>query len=69
MIKKGDVFYKAWVNLEHKEPSTTELDEFHVTQVNKNGIYLTEKNCFQLGQKIKEKWGLWLAFKYSSVLS
>ena len=55
MIRKGDIFYKAWVYLDHKDPSSIELDEYHVTHINKYGIYLTLKNASTWGKKSNKK--------------
>jgi predicted transglutaminase-like cysteine proteinase len=44
-MKKGDVFYKAWLNLESclSERCSLEVEEWHVTKTDKNGTYLTQK--------------------------
>lgn len=56
MIKKGQIFYKAWINVESnlKEKSTVEFSEWHVTSCNAGGIYLREK-CFSTWGKLSKK--------------
>ncbi len=51
MITKGDIFYHAWVNLEPNDKSTIEFEEWHVTSVNKNGVYLTQKTSLTWGKR------------------
>lgn len=45
MIKKGDVFYAAWLSLEtmQSEKCSIQIEEWIVTSSNKNGVYLTQK--------------------------
>lgn len=53
-VNKGDIFYKAWLNIEscQTEKSTIEIEEWVVTNFNKNGIYLTQKiNRITWGKK------------------
>lgn len=45
MIKKGDIYYKAYLGLESSisENCSLDIEEWHVTKINAVGIYLTEK--------------------------
>lgn len=44
-LKKGDILYKAWLSLEscREDKCSIEVEEHHVTSVNKNGVYLVQK--------------------------
>lgn len=44
-LKKGDILYKTFLSLEtaRDEKVTLEVEEWHVTSVNKNGVYLVQK--------------------------
>ena len=57
-LQKGDVLYRAWINIESdlKEKSTVEFMEYHVTTINKSGIYLKEK-CSSTYGKLSKKNG------------
>ncbi|BAX79050.1 hypothetical protein [Labilibaculum antarcticum] len=58
IIKKGDILYQAWINVESdlKEKSTVEFSEYHVTTVNKTGIHLRQK-CYSTYGKLSKKNG------------
>ena len=56
MVKKGDIYYVPYICVEtdKNEKSEVKLDEWHVTMINKNGIYLKEKNYWTWGKKSKK---------------
>lgn len=53
MLKKGDILYKAWVSLDtaSNERCSIEVEEWHVTQVDKSGVFLRMK-CFMTWGKL-----------------
>jgi len=58
MINKGDIFYGAWISVlsAANEHSAIEMEEWHVTKVDKNGIYLKQKTRISWG-KLSKKHG------------
>lgn len=58
ILKKGDILYHAWINVESdlKEKSSVEFFEYHVTTINKTGIFLRQK-CFSTYGKLSSKQG------------
>lgn len=56
MIKKGDIFYKSWFNIEFRdgEKSSIEIEEWHVRYIDRSYIYLREKNSITYGKLSKK---------------
>lgn len=58
-IAKGDILYKSWLSIEsvvNGDGCTIEIEEWHITNVNKNGIYL-RKRCYFTWGKLSKKHG------------
>jgi len=51
-IKKGDVFYEPWINLDITigEKSSIEVDQWHVTNIDKRGVFFREKTRLTWGK-------------------
>lgn len=56
-IKKGDIVYKMWINVESelKEKSTLEIEEWHITKIDKRGIFLRQKDKLTWGKLSKKQ--------------
>lgn len=52
MIKKGDIFYSSWLNIEsaRTEKSYIEIEEWHVTKIDKEFLHLKQKNLLTWGK-------------------
>ena len=55
-ISKGQIFYSCWVNIEASTKSLIEFEEWHVSNIDKNGINLIQKNFITYG-KLSTKHG------------
>ena len=57
MINKGDIFYDAFLSVDERkgERSTVEFIEWHVTLVNKKGVYLRKKTDMSWGKRSKKQ--------------
>lgn len=55
-MKVGDIFFHCWLYIGQRERSYIVQEEWHVTSINKNGIYLKQKTDLTWG-KLSKKHG------------